>query len=148
VTGEDYEPLFKVTADNVSEFARQIAADFERQGKAKALATPVRPVAVGDRYGAMYQRVGKSGGLYLQRLMIDTVVGGRKYTVELRAVEGTLDDHRKQPLAVVAGMEFLEAGDGSATQPDAESPDAESPETDSAEDDQPEAEAPADETTD
>lgn len=113
VTGEDEETIFEVTAENVAQFAAKVAAGLQKEGA--ELTAPVKPVKVGNRYATVYERTARSGRNYLERMLLDTVVGGRRYTVELRALEGTLSQYRGYGLAVLAGIEFTRsATEGSA----------------------------------
>jgi hypothetical protein len=109
VTGSDYEPVFNVTGENVVTFAQQVAAEFRQQGDAGALSAPVVPIKVGDLYAVAYERVGRAGRLYFERMIVETVMAGRRYAIETRALEGTLVDYRGHGLAVAGGLEFPKA---------------------------------------
>jgi len=113
VTGEDEETIFEVTGENVAQFAAKVAAELRKEGA--ELTAPVKPVKVGNRYATVYERTARSGRNYLERMLLDTVVGGRRYTVALRALEGTLAQYRGYGLAVLAGIQFT----GSAAEGDA-----------------------------
>ncbi len=115
VTGEDYQGLADVSSDNVDEFAQQIKA-------AESISGPVEPITVGRFVGVSYQKRGKeprSVNRILERLLVVTVVGGRKYGVELRAREGRIDDAKQCLFAVVNGIRFLGP---SADKDDADNP--------------------------
>lgn len=110
VTGEDYEPVFNVSKQNVADFAEQIRADFRKTSKIAGLRAPVEPITFGSFVGITYQRRGKAKYEYktivVERLFVETVVAGRKYCFELRTRTGTLSKYRPYLLAVAGGAEF------------------------------------------
>ncbi len=55
-----------------------------------------------------FQRRGKSGKQIVERYFLETVAAGRRYTLELRALEGTLGKFQPYAWALLHGMEFLE----------------------------------------
>lgn len=124
VTAEDYEGIFNVSKRNVGEFAKQLAARFSRElasegnhdgpatGRAGRQAVEVTPIQIGTFIGARYRRRGKAPyglkEIVVERLVLETVVAGRKYRVELRTREGELTNYRRELFAVAAGIKFLE----------------------------------------
>jgi len=91
-------------ADDLKDRAAEMQADFDEQ-KVK-LAEPVKPIRIGPFVGVQYARGAKVEKLPLERLFLVTVAGGRRYTVELRAVHGELHKYRSLALAVAASMRF------------------------------------------
>ncbi|MHC4176417.1 MAG: hypothetical protein ACYSWU_02860 [Planctomycetota bacterium] len=124
VTAGDYEGLSDVSKANVEEFARQIAGAFEREKSSAKQAMTVTPIEIGRFVGVSYRRRGKAPygmkEIVVERLLLDTVVAGRKYTIELRTRDGDLDRFQPYLFAVAAGIKFLqpESG-GESQQPDA-----------------------------
>jgi len=110
VTAEDYEPVFNCSEDNVDEFARMVAEHFEETGQAGKLAEEITPLQVGRRWGISYARRARVKQMIVDRLFFETVVSGRKYSFELRALKGSLPRFRPYLLAVVAGVKFLDTG--------------------------------------
>lgn len=117
VTAEDYENIFNVSGDNVDEFAEQIATALGHSGEAAKLAGPVAPIKIGSFVGITYQRRAKVGKNFVDRLLVETVVTGRKYTIELWALRGTLKQYRSYLMATAAGIEFLESDKPEKPQP-------------------------------
>jgi len=103
LTAEDYETVFQVTRENVGIFAGQRSVALEPRG---AAALKVTLVAVGRWVGVSYLRHGEFDHDVLDRLMMETVVAGRKYNLELRTLEGASQASRPLLLAVAAAMEF------------------------------------------
>ncbi|MBN2472985.1 MAG: hypothetical protein JXB62_00155 [Pirellulales bacterium] len=113
LTAEDYETVFNVTDTNVDEFARQISAALSKDTSTARLSQGIEPIKIGSLVGITYRRRAqatyKSKKIELERLFIETVVSGRKYTLELRTRTGTLDKYRSSLEAVAGGMKFLHA---------------------------------------
>ena len=104
VTATDYENTI-----NVDEFARQVADALQEDEKVTKLTEPVTPVEIGRLVGVTHARRAKDPkGRVVERAFIETVVAGRKYTVELQARRGTLRTYRPHLHAVAGGIEFLE----------------------------------------
>ena len=108
VTATDYVEVFNLSPQNVNEFSRQITDSMEAHGTAARLIVAVAPIKVGPVSGISYRRRGRLGTKIMERLFIETVAEGRKYTFELRAHTGTLSESRPYLLAVVAGVRFLD----------------------------------------
>lgn len=110
VTAKDYENVVDVTKDNVDEFAKQIASALAAGEKPAKLYEEVRPIQVKSLAGATYLRRANAKGTVVDRFFVETVHGGRKYTVELRTPKGTLDQYRAYPVAVAAALQFTGTG--------------------------------------
>lgn len=98
------------TRDNVAEFKAYIEPIVQQsllQGE--TLREPVRILILGDKPWARYIRGGKFKGMAVDRQILQTVAGGRLYTMELQVFRGNLMDHRDSAYAVAAGMNFLKA---------------------------------------
>jgi len=118
VTAADYEPIFNLSAENVEQFAKQVKQEIDERGETNKLVSAVAPILVGERPAVTYQRRAKSGKQLVERYFLETVAGGRRYTIELRALPGTLDDFQPVAWAVLHGMEFLQTGQpGAAEEP-------------------------------
>lgn len=111
ITGEDYGQISNVSKKNVKEFAEQIAEVFEENSDMAKLAKPVTPIEVGRRWGITYGRRAKVKKVIVDRLFFETVVAGRKYTFELRALKGGVSKYKPYLLAVVGGTTFLKKTD-------------------------------------
>jgi len=103
-----------VTRESIHDFADQVAAELRQ---AKSQKTVIEQVQVGSFVGVDYERRGKAKSDYktiiVERLILETVVGGRRYSIDLRTRDQDLHRYRPHALAVAGGMEFQEAG-GSA----------------------------------
>ncbi len=108
VTATDYEPIFDLSPENVEQFATQVADEIAQRGESAGLIAPVAPILIGGRPAVTYQRRGKSGKQIVERYFLETVAGGRRYTLELRALQGTLSEFQPYAWALLYGMEFLE----------------------------------------
>jgi hypothetical protein len=99
VNAEDATGKADTTAENAAALGSEIAAA-ESQG----MVEEPWPVKLGERYWVQYLRHAKAGDNSLERLILATVIGGRRYTVELRTQLGTADTYRAQAQAVAAGL--------------------------------------------
>jgi hypothetical protein len=114
VRAEDYQGIVNVSKANVDEFAEEVAAALQKDQSAARQATTIAPIQIGPFVGVSYQRRGRAPyglkEIVVDRLLLDTVVAGRKYTIELQTRDGELDEYRPYLFAVAAGVKFLEAG--------------------------------------
>jgi len=108
LTVADDEEFRDVTEENVDEFRNELEGQLLAEGGAADVAVEV--VRAGSCVGAMYRKQARTTDnlktITLDRTLFETVVGGRRYTVELRAEEGTTDSYRGHLLAVIGGLEF------------------------------------------
>ena len=118
VTAEDYENIFNVSQDNAGEFAEQIATALQQSGEAARLVEAVAPIKIGPFVGVTYQRRAKVGKNFVDRLFVETVVAGRKYSIELWALRGTLKKFRPYLMATAAGIDFPESEQPESEQPE------------------------------
>jgi len=129
VTAEDFEQIMNVTGATASKFAQVLTGTFRQ----KNLDVEVRPIRVGDRYGAVYRRLGRAKRDFteidLESLIIETVVDGRKYIFELRTYPGHVEKYLHDLYAVFLMAKFLKGDAPSEQKPPAEP----SPETPPAE---------------
>jgi len=121
ITAEDYNKIRAVSKKNVHTFAEQIAAGFKKQKRGATIG----PIEIGSFVGVSYQRLGQAQygfkKIVVERLLMETVVAGRKYTVELRTRTGDIEKYRPHLLAVAAGLKFLKGGaDVSQEEPEVE----------------------------
>ena len=108
IMAEDYEGIDDVTKENVEQFAKQVGEAIAKAGG--KCSHPVRAFSFGDWVGATYERQAKDGRMILDRRVLETVVGNRKYTFELLAMEGTVEKYWPHLLAVAAGVEYVKGG--------------------------------------
>lgn len=67
---------------------------------------PVHAVQIGGFFGVEYVRRAKIGADSVERLFLVTVKNGRKYSLELRALQGSLSQFRPFGRAIAASMNF------------------------------------------
>lgn len=132
ITAEEYagEGIVHVTSENVETFADQMAVALKKDR------SDIEPTRIGDFVGIAYRRRGreaKSISRILELLYLDTVVAGRKYSIELRCEDGSLEQDQAYLHAVVKGIRFLESeAQQGETRPEAEKkqePEEEAPQT-------------------
>lgn len=109
VTAEDYqgEGIFHVSSENVSKFAEQMAAALEKDKSA------VKRFERGKFVGVAHAKRGRVRTpvtRIIEMLCLETVVAGRKYRIELRSEDGSLQRDQPYLFAVVDGIRFLAAG--------------------------------------
>jgi hypothetical protein len=104
-----------VTNQNANEFAKQVVAELTQGASQK---TVLEPLTVGSFVGVNYERRGKAKhgfkDIIVQRAIMETVVAGRRYKIDLRTRDGDLHQYRPHALAVAGGMKFLAAGGSAA----------------------------------
>ncbi len=122
VTAEDADAIFHVNGDNLGEFAAAVRNELLADPGTQRLAAGLEPVVVGGFRGTLYRRWGKSDGRVRERWLLETVVNGRRYTLELRTREGLAEEYLPHLYAVASGLEFIEAEDTALTAVD-ETPD-------------------------
>lgn len=104
VTAKDYGDFPDVSAENVAKLAARIASENS--------VPEAKPVEIGRFVGVAYRKRGiekDSISEVLDRLILETVVAGRKYSIELRTREGSLRETQPYLFAVAQGIHFLEA---------------------------------------
>jgi hypothetical protein len=110
----------ETSKENVLEFAakvqKKLNAELAPQGV--KLAENVRAVRIGDFLGAEYVRRSKIGADSVERLFLVTAAKGRKYSLELRVLQGSLAKYRPVAQAVAANIKLRQdaaaAGEGGA----------------------------------
>jgi hypothetical protein len=112
ITAEDYENVFDVTKDNVNKFAEIIASALKEDKPTASRAISPAPIEIGPFVGVAYRSRGaaryRGKRIVVERLIVETVAAGRKYTIELRTRERDLDEYRPCLLAVAGGIRFVE----------------------------------------
>jgi hypothetical protein len=107
VTAEDVSQPLDVDGGNVAKFIAARMAD----PKMAKLVEPITPIELDGRQFITYQRRAKIKGKehkIIELLFFETVVAGRKYTVELRTYKGTVNRYRPYAMAVAGAIEFIE----------------------------------------
>jgi hypothetical protein len=98
--------------DASSENAKKLAETFratldkELAPRGLKLEEPVHAIQIGDFFGVEYVRLAKIGADSVERLFLVTVKNSRKYTLELRTLQGSLPRFRPFGRAIAASMEF------------------------------------------
>jgi hypothetical protein len=114
VRAEDYQGLAHVSRTNVDEFAEQVANAFQKDQAAAKRTMAIAPIEIGRFVGVSYRRRGKAPyglkEILVERLLLESVVAGRKYTIELQTRDGELERYEPHLFAVAAGIRFLETG--------------------------------------
>lgn len=126
----DYPTILLLAADcaavtdATSENLKKLAAEVKQAESVKQ----AKPITIGDKfYGVLYRKINRekdSVNRVIDRLMVSTVAGGRRYTLELRArSEGMQRDNQKYLYTVAHSLQFLKAGGAApAAEPTAETP--------------------------
>lgn len=152
-----------VTADSVSAYAAEVQTGLDAQVAANQTKQleKAKPLILGENAFARYVLAGRRPGrevATIERQVLTTVRGGRKYVLELQ-VTGELMEFRDDAYAVAAGIKFLSAGakngetedvpatpERGAEEPvDAQKPPAEKPATEKPAAEKPPADKPAEE---
>lgn len=112
IVAEDYGGIFNVSEQNVDTFAEQMDDLLDGSGASAKPSERATPFSAGSFVGVTYRRRGRAPAdlkkIIVDRLFLDTVVAGRKYTIELRTRQGTVDQYRPYLLAVAKGIKFRE----------------------------------------
>jgi len=110
VSAEDFDAVMNVTASTVSEFVRVLSSQLRKKNPDLQAAS----IRLGDRYGALYRRLGRVKSEFseteVERLVLETVVEGRKYAFELRTYPGHAEKYAPYLYAVFSGTKFLKSG--------------------------------------
>jgi len=121
------EGIQDVTPENQPQFVEQVDKGLDEElgdNKADVLVREVSPFTVRGFVGVHYVRRGLapksdgSGKVKMDRLFLETVVAGRKYSVVLRTLFGQTNQYRPQAHAVAAGLVFK----GAKTKPQKDPP--------------------------
>jgi len=100
-----------VTRATVPDFAKQVAAELK---ESKSQKTVIEEFEAGSFVGVDYERRGQAKHDYktiiVERLILETIVGGRRYSIDLRTRDQDLHKYRPHAFAVAAGMKFLKGG--------------------------------------
>jgi hypothetical protein len=123
ITGEDssYGEIQTLTKDDLQKFTDMIVKELaDRQD----VLEPALPMIIGDtpyvrhvrKSIINFKRTNVNDRVPVERQILQTIAGGRVYTVDLQIAEGTLGQNpqfRDAAYAVAAGIRFLKAGDSS-----------------------------------
>jgi len=100
-----------VTRETLHDFAKQVAAELKQS---KSQKTVIEEFEAGSFVGVDYERRGKVERDYktiiVERLILETVVDGRRYSIDLRTRDQDLHKYRPHAFAVAAGMKFHNGG--------------------------------------
>ncbi len=108
--GADPYPMILISAQDAPHQAgvsRETAERFAARIRHEASAPDAQPIAIGSRVGAIYRKRGKDPkGVHriVERLFVVTVLGHRRYAIELRTGEDQIEAHQDALFAVAAGM--------------------------------------------
>ncbi len=124
-TPADGSEIETVTADNVIAYAEQLANQLKNDSKGPLLES-VKPMIIADRPCARYVRktrfIFKDGGneraVVAERQILQTIVQGRQFSVELHVLPGEIRQFRDISYAVLAGINFLQEADPVESTPD------------------------------
>lgn len=113
ISAKDDAAQGTIQKENVQAFAKTIAAELAADSTLAEtrLSEPVTPVKIGDFYGVEYGHGAKTSKHRLHRYLLVTVVDGRRYTVELRALEGTQSGYLAAAQAMAGNLKFKPAAD-------------------------------------
>ncbi|GEM_PF-1167729 len=108
LTAEDFKAgdLVNLDGNSVQQFVELMA---EKTGKS---AKSMRPIKVGDRYWVAYRRRAQASGRVsrsMEVLRMDTLAGGRLYSLQLVCELGELEQFQDYLLAVARGVRFIGA---------------------------------------
>lgn|GEM_PF-1913716 len=123
-TPADGSEIETVTRDNVIEYAKQLANQLQNESKGPLLES-VKPMIIADRPCARYVRktrfIFKDGdnerAVVAERQVLQTIVQGRQFIVELHVLPGQIRNFRDLSYAVLAGINFLQEADPVETTP-------------------------------
>jgi len=123
-TPADGSEIETVTADNVIAYAEQLANQLQNESKSPLLES-VKPMIIADRPCARYVRktrfIFKDGdnerAVVAERQVLQTIVQGRQFIVELHVLPGEIRKFRDIAYAVLAGINFLQEADPVETTP-------------------------------
>ncbi len=110
ITASPWPEMDSVTRANVHEFADAVKSKLTGQR-----IKDVTPTQIGDFVGVIYSESVQEGDNYFERQLLETVHGGFKYTLELKAREGTLSRSVAAAKAVAASIKFDPQTDPPAT---------------------------------
>lgn len=116
---DESSSMRNVTRETLHDFAKRVAAELEAS---KSQKTVIEEFEAGSFVGVNYERRGKAKHDYktiiVERLILETIVDGRRYSIDLRTRDQDLHRYRPYAFAVAAGMEFRQRGELSATPPE------------------------------
>jgi hypothetical protein len=108
-----------VTRETLHDFAKQVASELK---ESKSQKTVIEEFEAGSFVGVNYERRGQVKRDYktiiVERLILETIVGGRRYSIDLRTRDQDLHKYRPHAFAVAAGMKFHEEGAPAETKPE------------------------------
>ncbi len=114
-TPVDGSGIETVTHDNVIKYATTLATQFEKESKAGLLES-VKPMVIADRACARYvlktRFIFKDGNneraVVAERQVLQTIIQGRQFIVELHVLPGELRKFRDISYAVLAAIDMLQ----------------------------------------
>ena len=99
--------LVEFKRDAVGPYASSLQKHLQKTTNAKNFIRTAEPLRLGKRYVVHYADRVKSGDSLLDRLFVIVIRGGRKYTVEMRALRGALDEYSPIVYAVAGRLTVL-----------------------------------------
>jgi hypothetical protein len=94
-----------LTAETATQLAEQVQAELEKDAKSGS-APQVQPLLIGEFAGVQYVDERRTRANRVERLVLITARGSRRYSVELQALSGTRDKYRNAALAVAHGLKI------------------------------------------
>jgi hypothetical protein len=112
VTAADADDVQTLTPQEIQGFESQVQEEQDAEGV--QLIQKVHAIQVGDFLGVEYIRRAKTDtGKTVDRLILETTSGGRRYRIEMQTLMGTTLESRPIALSVANSLKFLTAPEGS-----------------------------------
>jgi hypothetical protein len=105
--GNPFPGLSRVTEDNVQEFADLVS----QRHAGEKLSESVQPIILGSNILVRHTSLAKRKNAVVTRQVLETVAGGRLYTISMEVYERKFDKYRDAAYAVAMSMKFGPASD-------------------------------------
>lgn len=109
----EVEPL---TKKNVIDFTAQWQQELDKSHDAGSFGQQATPIQLGDRYAAECLIYVASSESKQEQMLLKLIENNRIYTLELRALRGTLEGYRSSLYAVAAGLKPMPAANEAGEQ--------------------------------
>lgn len=103
VTADDspYEGITEVGEDNYQQLLEAVAADVSQ--RPSLIESPL-PMKIGDNYCVRFVLKASLNKHAAEQQILVTVLGGRRYTIDLQIAKGTMEDYKRAGYAVAASL--------------------------------------------